>query len=234
MSSRNYNNTPPPRRYIRRLDGGGVLGANQYNDGANQYNNNPYYNRYNRANRYYYNQFNNGANQYYNNRANQYYNRGNPYYNRNSPYYRRNIYYNRNYRPQQRYANPYDVNRPQGRFIRSTRSNQIRSRTNSNQQRRSRSNRPNSRNNRQRSQSRQQQQQRRRGPRQLHLNDFMPAELREPSPNLPTEFNIAATTATTVPPDALPQRETFLRRNTTQPFVVDQNGQDNQQPQPPP
>ncbi|CAF3636257.1 unnamed protein product [Rotaria socialis] len=242
MSSRNYNNTPPPpppppRRYIRRLDGGGVLGANQYNNnnGANQYNNDPYYNQYNRANRYYNNQFNNGANQYYNNRANQYYNRGNPYYNRNSPYYRRNIYYNRNYRPQQRYANPYDVNRPQGRFILSTRSNQIRSRTNSNQQRRSRSNRPNSRNNRQRSQSRQQlQQQRRRGPRQLHLNDFMPAELREPSPNLPTEFNIAATTATTVPPDALPQREIFARRNTTQPFVVDQNGQDNQQPQPPP
>ncbi|CAF2028125.1 unnamed protein product [Rotaria magnacalcarata] len=226
--------------------------ANQYNNGANQYNNeaNPYNNRayqYNNGANQYNNRYNNGANpynnrayqynnnganQHYNNRANQYYNRANQYYNRGNPYYRRNIYYNRNYRPQQRYANPYDANRSQGRFIRPTRS-----RANSNQQRRSRSNRPNSHNNRQRSQSRQ----RRRGPRQLHLNDFMPAELREPSPNLPTEFNIAAaaattiTAATTVPPDALPQRETFTRRNTTQPFVVDQNdqnGQDNQQPQP--
>ncbi|CAF4157079.1 unnamed protein product, partial [Rotaria magnacalcarata] len=228
------------------------IGANQYNNGANQYNNeaNPYNNRayqYNNGANQYNNRYNNGANpynnrayqynnnganQHYNNRANQYYNRANQYYNRGNPYYRRNIYYNRNYRPQQRYANPYDANRSQGRFIRPTRS-----RANSNQQRRSRSNRPNSHNNRQRSQSRQ----RRRGPRQLHLNDFMPAELREPSPNLPTEFNIAAaaattiTAATTVPPDALPQRETFTRRNTTQPFVVDQNdqnGQDNQQPQP--
>ncbi|CAF3745492.1 unnamed protein product, partial [Rotaria socialis] len=50
--------------------------------------------------------------------------------------------------------------------------------------------------NRGRSQSRQpqqQQQQRRRRPRQLCLNDFMPTELRDPSPtapNLPQEFNL--------------------------------------------
>ncbi|CAF4993794.1 unnamed protein product, partial [Rotaria magnacalcarata] len=73
--------------------------------------------------------------------------------------------------------------------------------------------------------------QRRRGPRQMRLNDFMPPAIREPSPNLPPDFNLETTTATTTtaPPDALPQRERFATiRNTTQPFVVNQ---DNQQPQ---
>ncbi|CAF4935127.1 unnamed protein product, partial [Rotaria socialis] len=61
----------------------------------------------------------------------------------------------------------------------------------------------------------------------------MPPEIREPSPNLPPDFNLetttTTTTTTTAPPDALPQRERFATiRNTTQPFVVNQ---DNQQPQ---
>ncbi|CAF4958817.1 unnamed protein product, partial [Rotaria magnacalcarata] len=53
--------------------------------------------------------------------------------------------------------------------------------------RRSRSNRPNSRDNRPMNQ-------RRRGPRQMRLNDFMPPEIREPSPNLPPDFNLETTT----------------------------------------
>ncbi|CAF5092480.1 unnamed protein product, partial [Rotaria magnacalcarata] len=58
-------------------------------------------------------------------------------------------------------------------------------------------------------QPQQEQQQRRRRPRQLRLNDFMPTELRDPSPtapNLPQEFNLGTITA---PPDALPQRQVF-------------------------
>ncbi|CAF1478516.1 unnamed protein product, partial [Rotaria sordida] len=73
---------------------------------------------------------------------------------------------------------------------------------------------------------------RRRGPRTIRLNNFMPTELREPSPNLPPEFNIATTTApiittitTNATTDALPQREIFARRNTTQPFTVNENYQ---------
>ncbi|CAF1438169.1 unnamed protein product [Rotaria sordida] len=80
-------------------------------------------------------------------------------------------------------------------------------------------------------------QRRRRGPRQIRLNDFMPIELHEPSTNLPPEFNIATVTASTtttttttmnVPPDALPQCEIFTRKNTTQPFTVNQNNQNQQ------
>ncbi|CAF5165746.1 unnamed protein product, partial [Rotaria magnacalcarata] len=61
----------------------------------------------------------------------------------------------------------------------------------------------------------------------------MPTELRDPSPattsNLPSEFNLGTTTEpiTTVPPDALPQRErlaatttTALDTNNTQPFII--------------
>ncbi|CAF5016677.1 unnamed protein product, partial [Rotaria magnacalcarata] len=38
-----------------------------------------------------------------------------------------------------------------------------------------------------------------------------PPEIREPSPNLPPDFNLetTTTTTTTAPPDALPQRERF-------------------------
>ncbi|CAM4819195.1 unnamed protein product [Rotaria magnacalcarata] len=244
MSSINYNNqmplqdpNAPPR--MRRYRRGGVLGANQYNNnGANQYNNNGA-NQYNNnganpPSNYGGNPSNYGRNQYYSNRGNQYYsNRGNQYYSNrrnqynnyrrnqyNRPnYYPQNVYYNRNYRPpQQSYS---FESRPQGgRFSRPVRSR----RSGSNQQRRSRSNRPNSRDNRPMNQ-------RRRGPRQMRLNDFMPPEIREPSPNLPPDFNLetTTTTTTTAPPDALPQRERFATtRNTTQPFVVNQ---DNQQPQ---
>ncbi|CAF1497080.1 unnamed protein product [Rotaria sordida] len=77
--------------------------------------------------------------------------------------------------------------------------------------------------NQRRSRSRQQ---RRRVPRQIRLNDFMPAELCEASPNLPVDFNLATTLATTiasninnVPFDALPKRAIFAT-NTTQPFAV--------------
>ncbi|CAF4303449.1 unnamed protein product, partial [Rotaria sordida] len=93
--------------------------------------------------------------------------------------------------------------------------------------RRSSQNRPRSRSNQRQSRSIQQ---RRRGPRQLKLNDFMPPQLRDPSPdtrNLPSDFNLATTT-NNIPVDALPQSEIF-RNNTTQPFVVNQNEQENQQ-----
>ncbi|CAF4609721.1 unnamed protein product, partial [Rotaria sp. Silwood2] len=64
----------------------------------------------------------------------------------------------------------------------------------------------------------------------------MPTELREPSPQLPPDFNIATTTAlaitnTNVPSDALPQRERFVQNNTTQPFTVTRNNQNKQQQQ---
>ncbi|CAF1300501.1 unnamed protein product [Rotaria magnacalcarata] len=70
----------------------------------------------------------------------------------------------------------------------------------------------------------------------------MPTELRDPSPattsNLPSEFNLGATTEpiTTVPPDALPQRErlaatttTALDTNNTQPFIINRQIQHQQQ-----
>ncbi|CAF4417137.1 unnamed protein product, partial [Rotaria magnacalcarata] len=66
----------------------------------------------------------------------------------------------------------------------------------------------------------------------LRLNDFMPTELRDPSPtapNLPQEFNLETIPA---PPDALPQRQVFANaattasyNNITQPFLVNQNQQ---------
>ncbi|CAF3088060.1 unnamed protein product, partial [Rotaria sp. Silwood2] len=79
---------------------------------------------------------------------------------------------------------------------------------------------------------------RRQGPRQIRLNDFMPTELREPSPNLPPDFNIATTTAPAItnvnaPSDALPQRERFVQNNTTQPFTVTGNNQNKQLQQQP-
>ena len=72
----------------------------------------------------------------------------------------------------------------------------------------------------------------------------MPPQLRDTSPttttvNLPNQFNLgetaAASATTTVPPEALPQRERFRVNNVTQPFTVDQNEENNQnQPPPPP
>ncbi|CAF1452434.1 unnamed protein product [Rotaria sordida] len=145
-----------------------------------------------------------GRNNYYID-GNQFYrrNRGNIFNYRRYPpnYYRRNFFYNRNYRIPRQYFIPNDIGgygfvgqrqQQQLRPIQPVRSSS----------RRRFNNRP-----------------RRRGPRTIRLNDFMPTELREPSPNLPPEFNIATTTTTDVPPDALPQRERFAQRNTTQPFT---------------
>ncbi|CAF1199801.1 unnamed protein product [Rotaria sordida] len=59
----------------------------------------------------------------------------------------------------------------------------------------------------------------------------MPPQLRDPSPNLPAEFNLAAATTTNnIPVDVLPQRAIFAR-NTTQPFFVNNQGNTNQQQQ---
>ncbi|CAF1365937.1 unnamed protein product, partial [Rotaria sordida] len=138
----------------------------------------------------------------------------------------------RNYRPQPYYTGYGIVNQPiqpmaqqQRRFVRRTSARRI-----------SQNRRSGSRSNQRRSRSRQQ---RRRVTRQIRLNDFMPQELREPSPNLPNDFNLATTnTAITtasnfnnVPVDALPQR-TIFASNVTQPFVVNNtnvNGQRQQQ-----
>ncbi|CAF3046150.1 unnamed protein product [Rotaria sp. Silwood2] len=75
----------------------------------------------------------------------------------------------------------------------------------------------------------------RRDPRQIRLNDFMPIQLRQPSPNLSVDFNLATTAAITittninnVPIDALPQRATSVT-NTPQPFAVNKGNNTNQQ-----
>ncbi|CAF4184703.1 unnamed protein product, partial [Rotaria magnacalcarata] len=171
--------------------------------------------------------------------GNQYPYGGNQYPNRNgyrSNVYRRNIFYNRNNQQQQRPYNAYDIGGygivnqsyipPPRRSVRQRQrgtSRQNQPRIGSNQQRRSQSRQP-----------QQQQQQRRRRPRQLRLNDFMPTQLRDPSPttsNLPTGFNLGTTTTTvtTAPSDALPQRQIFAATNTannvTQPFMVNQQQQ---------
>ncbi|CAF2069899.1 unnamed protein product, partial [Rotaria magnacalcarata] len=170
---------------------------------------------------------------------NQYPYGGNQYPNRNgyrSNVYRRNIFYNRNNQQQQRPYNAYDIGGygivnqsyipPPRRSVRQRQrgtSRQNQPRIGSNQQRRSQSRQP-----------QQQQQQCRRRPRQLRLNDFMPTQLRDPSPttsNLPTGFNLGTTTTTvtTAPSDALPQRQIFAATNTannvTQPFMVNQQQQ---------
>ncbi|CAF1046795.1 unnamed protein product, partial [Rotaria magnacalcarata] len=215
MSTISYNNNqvplqPPPQQRQQGRRRGGVLGGNNYNY---NYPNYP-------INRKYPNQY---PNQYPNGN---FYRRQNTFYNRN----------HQNYQPQRRFNGYGVMNQPyippfqipqqrrmypnQGRIGRPTRA-----RSGSNQnQRRSQSRQP-----------QQQQQQRRRRPRQLRLNDFMPTELREPSPtapNLPQEFNLGANTA---PPDALPQRQVFANaattannNNTTQPFMVNQNNNQQQ------
>ncbi|CAF1345140.1 unnamed protein product [Rotaria sordida] len=223
----------PPQGYImsQRRRRGGVLGANLLNYGPNplNYGGNPLNSNYGG------NHFNN-----FNYRGNRRFSRNYP----NTPYpntnvgfypprnYRRNIFYNRNYRPQPYYTGYGIVNQPiqpmaqqERRFIRRTSARRI-----------SQNRRSGSRSNQRRSRSRQQ---RRRVPRQIRLNDFMPQELREPSPNLPNDFNLATTNAAittasnlnNVPVDALPQR-TIFASNVTQPFVVNNtnvNGQRQQQ-----
>ncbi|CAF1212260.1 unnamed protein product [Rotaria sordida] len=239
MSSINYNNNntnnqiplqdpnAPPRLVRNISPRGGVLGRNNdYMGRNNNYlgRNNDYIGRNNnyigRNKNYlwrdnnYFRQGRQGNQFYYQNRGNQFYNQngGNRFNYRRYPrnYYRRNIFYNRNYRIPRQYFNPYETGgygfvnprqQRQGRSVQPVRS----------PSRRRPSNRP-----------------RRRGPRQIRLNDFMPTELREPSPNLPPEFNIAPTTAPNAPQNALPQRERFAQRNTTQPFTVTENNQNQQ------
>ncbi|CAF1260607.1 unnamed protein product [Rotaria sordida] len=237
MSSISYNNQiplqqatttpppPPPQRYMNQgRCRGGVFGGNNFNRGGNNFNRggnnfNHGGNNFNNFSNFNYriNQFSYGNNQYnyrnyrnYSNRRNQNTNRG---------FYPRIFYRRNNYQPQQYYNDYGIINQPvvpQGSFYRRI-------------PRRLSQNRPRSRSNQQRSRSIQQ---RRRGPRQLRLNDFMPPQLRDPSPdtrNLPSDFNLAtATTTNDIPVDALPQCEVF-RNNTTQPFVVNQNEQENQQ-----
>ena len=208
MSAMNYNtNTQLPiLAPPQQQNGGGVYGGNQIdyqnqNRNLNRGNQNNYQNQINYPNR---NQ--DGGNQidYQNrnlNRPNQqnYQNRnldggnqtnypnGNFYrgnrnrnYNQNQNYNRRNTYYNQNYR--QPYngnnrGNSYDNNGygfvsgpPQRRFNRNRRSSLSGSR------------------------------QERRGPRQMRLNDFMPSQLRDISPNapnLPQDFNLQNAGSTT-------------------------------------
>ncbi|CAF1500681.1 unnamed protein product, partial [Rotaria sp. Silwood1] len=141
--------------------------------------------------------------------------------------YGRNISYNRNYGPPPYYPGYGIVNQSiqplaQRRFVRRT-----------SRQKRISQNRP-------RTHSSQRQsrlgQQRKRFPRQIRLNEFMPVELRQASPSLPVDFNLATTAATTTasninngPVDALPQR-VISATNTTQPFDVN-NENNNQQRQ---
>ncbi|CAF1412533.1 unnamed protein product [Rotaria sordida] len=216
MSSISYNNqiplqqattAPPPlpQRYMNQgRRRGGVFRGNNFNFNFNRRRNQFNY----RNNQYSYRNYQNYQN--YPNRRNQNTNRG---------FYPRIFYRRNNYQPQQYYDGYGIINQPivpQGRFYQRM-------------PRRSSQNRPRSRSNQRQSRSIQQ---RRRGSRQLKLNDFMPPQLRDLSPDtrsLPSDFNLATTTTTNIPSDVLPQREMF-RNNTTQPFVVNQNQQENQQP----
>ncbi|CAF3516619.1 unnamed protein product [Rotaria socialis] len=107
-------------------------------------------------------------------------------------------------------------NRNQIRGGRGERNRLNQPRNGSNQQRRSQSRQP----------PRQQRQPRRNGSRQIQLNDFIPAQLRDRSSsiaNLPEEFEAfnSTTNVNNVPIDALPQRAIFARTTTadlTQPF----------------
>jgi hypothetical protein len=212
---------------------GGVLGANQFNypNVGNQYdyqNGGNQFNYRNGGNQFYYR---NGGNQNnYRNRGNQYFypNRNRNYYNGppppRRPYYgrRNNFYYQQ---PPNFNNNGYDnggygiVTRPPPRF---NGMNQNRPRSRSNDRGGGRS------------------QSGRRSPRPLRLNDFMPPQLRDTSPNapnLPQDFNLVTTT-NTIPANVLPQRQHFATTaatttNTTQPFIVNnQDGSNQQQQQP--
>ncbi|CAF3841891.1 unnamed protein product, partial [Rotaria sp. Silwood1] len=141
------------------------------------------------------------------------------YLNQNSyPAYPNQGYSNQNYLNQNNYSRNLRRQQRQGRFNQQQR-----------RQRKSSQNRP-----RRTGLNQQRQRQDRRRPRQLKLNDFMPSPIRNASPNsrnLPLDFNLEATSS--VPPDALPQRQIFASASTTQPFVVNQNdqNQDEQQQQ---
>ncbi|CAF3937539.1 unnamed protein product [Rotaria sordida] len=125
-------------------------------------------------------------------------------------FYHRNIYYNRNYQPQ-RYYNGYNG----GGYSIISRSTPRQGRFYQRPIRRINQNRPESHFNRPRSRSNQQ------GMSQLR-------QQRTRGPSLPSDFNLVTTITTNISPDALPQCESF-RNNTTQPFVVNQNKQENQQ-----
>ncbi|CAF3574042.1 unnamed protein product [Rotaria socialis] len=109
-------------------------------------------------------------------------------------------------------------NRNQIRGGRGERNRLNQPRNGSNQQRRSQSRQP----------PRQQRQPRRNGSRQIQLNDFISAQLRDRSSsiaNLPEEFEAfnSTTNVNNVPIDALPQRAIFARTtpaDSTQPFNV--------------
>ncbi|CAF3173578.1 unnamed protein product [Rotaria sp. Silwood2] len=157
-----------------------------------------------------------GRNDYVGRNNNNYYREGNLFYNRNYQRYTGN-FYNRNYRNRN-----YRIPRPDSNLYHRGGYGFV----SPGQERQERS--P--------SRCRLSNRLRRQGPRQIRLNDFMPTELRESSPNLPPDFNIATATAlaiasTNIPSDALPQRERFVQNNTTQPFTVTGNNQNKQQRQ---
>ncbi|CAF4547627.1 unnamed protein product, partial [Rotaria socialis] len=242
-------NAPPPLQPRGRRRGGGVLGANGYQNrilGANGYQNqilgaNGYQNQILGTNSYqnpnqnlqangYQNQ-NFGTNDYQcqnrNFRTNGYnypnyygnYSNGNPYFPNSNDYGMRNQP-DMPLRP--RYYCQQNIqrsNRNQNQIREGGRNRRNQPRNGSNQQRRSRSRQP----------PRQQRQPRRNGPRQIQLNDFMPVQLRNHSSslaNLPEEFQAfnSTTNANNVPVDALPQRAIFARTTTTadstQPFNI--------------
>ncbi|CAF4191063.1 unnamed protein product [Rotaria sordida] len=162
------------------------------------------------------NQFSYGGNQYSYRNYRNYPNRRNQNINRD--FYPRIFYRRNNYQPQQYYDGCGIVSQPLQQVVQRRVFRRILRRTSQNRQR-SRSNQRQSRSI----------QQRRRGPRPLRLNDFMPPQLRDSSPNLPAEFNLATSTTTNnIPVDTLPQRAIFAQ-NTTQPFVVSDQGNLNQQ-----
>ncbi|CAF4663397.1 unnamed protein product, partial [Rotaria socialis] len=242
-------NAPPPLQPRGRRRGGGVLGANGYQNrilGANGYQNqilgaNGYQNQNLWTNTYqnpnqnlqangYQNQ-NFGTNDYQcqnrNFRTNGYnypnyygnYSNGNPYFPNSNDYCMRNQP-DMPLRPRYyRQQNIQRSNRNQNQIREGGRNRRNQPRNGSNQQRRSRSRQP----------PRQQRQPRRNGPRQIQLNDFMPVQLRNRSSslaNLPEEFQAfnSTTNANNVPVDALPQRAIFARTTTTadstQPFNI--------------
>ncbi|CAF1635428.1 unnamed protein product [Adineta ricciae] len=159
--------------------------------------------------------YTNGNNDYFYRNQNRNFNNPNGNFNRN---YRRNTYYNR-----QRYNNNindgydnggYDfVSRPPRMFNGNSRNSSV------------------------------PRQQRKNRPRQIRLNDFMPAGIRDASPNaqnLPEDFNLLnsdpeTTSRPVTPVNALPQRQNFttMPNNTTQPFIVNNGNQKQQQQQRP-
>ncbi|CAF1554419.1 unnamed protein product, partial [Adineta ricciae] len=217
MSRMNNNQVPLQQQQQQQqapplqlpLGSGGVYGGNQYN---------------------YQNGYQNGDNQYgYRNRSNRYfYSNQNRNYN-NRPRRRKNSFFNRNFMQQQPYFNNADYNndgmmisRP---FLPNRRFNQNRQ---YNRNRQFNQNRPRSRSNGSTPIPRRSRSGQRCTPRPLRLNDFMPSELRDNSPNaqyLASNFNLATTTTDATPADALPQRQRFAltaasSTDTTQPFAI--------------